>query len=342
MKAKQTTIYDIAKEARVGVGTVSRVLNGSSKVSTDTRAKVLETARELHYQPHSYARWLTRRHSRTVSVIVPHFGHYFYLEILSAVQDRTEKLNIDLVLYGGKAPDQVEANIIRATQNGRTDGLILFSVVLSERSLQILKDSGLPVVLADTESALFDSFIIANAEGAYIATNHLIELGHNSVGMINAQLTTPPAIQRLEGYKRALDRHGIPYSEDLVKTSATDKLGGFYRDAGYQAMLEFLKLGPAMPHAFFVSSDIQAIGAIDALSENGFRVPGDVAIVGFDDIELAQEMKLTTMRQPIYELGALAVERIEFRMSNHKAEIIHKTFSPSLVIRRSCGALRKD
>jgi LacI family transcriptional regulator len=342
LQDRQITIYDIAKAAKVGVGTVSRVLNGSSKVSSDTRAKVLETARELHYQPHSYARWLTRRHARTIAVMVPHFGHYFFHEILSAVQQKTEELNIDLVLYGGKAPDQVEANIIRAIQNGHTDGLILFSIMLSERDIKILKDSGLPVVLADAESPQFDSFTIANSEGAYVATNHLIALGHTSVGMINAQLTTPPAIQRLDGYKRSLEKHGIPFSEDMVKTSATDKWGGFYRDAGYQAMLDFLKCGKDMPKAFFISSDIQAIGAIDALAENNFKVPEDISIVGFDDIELAQEMKLTTMRQPIFELGTLAVERIAFRMSNHKTEIIHKSFSPSLVIRRSCGALNKS
>jgi LacI family transcriptional regulator len=342
LKTRQITIYDIATAAKVGVGTVSRVLNGSTKVSSDTRAKVLETARELNYQPHSYARWLTRRHARTIAVMVPHFGHYFYLEILSAVQQKTEELNIDLVLCGGKAPDQVEANILRAIQNGYTDGLILFSINLSERHIKILKDSGLPVVLADAESSQFDSFTIANSDGAYVATNHLIELGYTSIGMINAQLTTLPAIQRREGYKRALEKHGIPFSEDLIKTSATDKMGGFYREAGYQAMLEFLNLGKAMPKAFFVSSDIQAVGAIDALAENNFKVPEDIAIVGFDDIELAREMKLTTMRQPIFELGTLAVERIAFRMSNNKTEIIHKNFSPSLVIRRSCGALNKS
>lgn len=175
MKDEHITIYDIAKEAKVGVGTVSRVLNNSSKVSPETKRKVLEVAKGLHYHPNTFARWRAGRHNRTVSVIVPHFGHYFYLEILSGVQDRTEKLNFDLVLYGGKAPDQVEANILRAIRNGKTDGLILFSIPLSGRSIEILKDSGLPVVLADTESTQFDSFTIANAEGAYIATNHLIE-----------------------------------------------------------------------------------------------------------------------------------------------------------------------
>jgi len=160
--------------------------------------------------------------------------------------------------------------------------------------------------------------------------------------MINAQLVSTPAVERLQGYRRALEGHGVPYSEKLIKTGTNIKQDGFNRDAGYEAMIEFLKMGPDMPKAFFVSSDIQAMGAITALSENGIRVPEDVSIVGFDDIELARHIRLTTMRQPMFQMGVLAIERLVARMASPDMEILHTTFSPTLIVRESCGALRRN
>ena len=198
------------------------------------------------------------------------------------------------------------------------------------------------MVLVDTLSPEFDSISVANAEGAYAATTHLIELGHRSVGMVNAQLVSAPAVERLEGYKRALESHGISFSESLVRAGANNKQDGFNREAGYEAMMDFIKMDSEMPKAFFVSSDIQAMGVIAALSESGFRVPEDVAVVGFDDIELARHIRLTTMRQPMYQMGVLAIERLVTRMSNPDMEILHTTFSPTLIVRESCGALRRN
>lgn len=133
------------------------------------------------------------------------------------------------------------------------------------------------------------------------------------------------ALGRLDGYKRALYEQGIPFAEGQVKMGSGTRLDGFNREAGYEAMSEFIKQGKNMPRAFFISSNIQAMGAIAALEENGFKVPDDVAIVGFDDIELAAHLKLTTMRQPMYQMGALAVDRLVKRMSLLEMEILYAT-----------------
>ncbi len=336
------TIYDVAKEANVGVGTVSRVLNNHPSVAPETRKRVKDVAERLNYQPHTYAQRLAKRQSETLSAIIPFFTNYFFIEILQGVQDRISQLGYDLVLYGVNNIDQVEGYVSRALQRGRVDGILLFSMKIPEKVIVRLQETNVPVVLVDTVSPHFDSISVANVDGAYAATTHLIELGRRPVGMVNAQLVSAPAIERLQGYKHALEIHGISFSEDLVKTGCTMKQDGFNREAGYEAMSDFIKMGPEMPKAFFVSSDIQAMGAIAALSENEMRVPDDISIVGFDDIELARHLKLTTMRQPMYQMGILAVDRMVARMSNPDLEILHTTFSPTLIVRESCGALRNS
>ncbi|MCL5020839.1 MAG: LacI family transcriptional regulator [Bacteroidetes bacterium] len=336
------TIYDVAREANVGVGTVSRVLNNHPSVTPQTRQRVLDVAARLNYQPHTYAQRLAKRQSETISAIIPFFTNYFFIEILQGVQDRISQLGYDLVLYGVNNLDQVEGYVSRALQRGRVDGILLFSMKLPEKVILRLKETNVPVVLVDTISPYFDSISVANFDGAYAATTHLIELGRLPVGMVNAPLVSTPAVERLQGYKHALETHGVEYSDDLVKTGYSTKQDGFNREAGYEAMVDFIKMGENMPKAFFISSDIQAMGAIAALSENELRVPDDIAIVGFDDIELARHLKLTTMRQPMYQMGILAVDRVVTRMSNTNLEILHTTFSPTLIVRESCGALRNS
>ena len=338
----RVTIYDIAREAKVGIGTVSRVLNNHPNVTPETRRRVMEIIKRLHYQPHTYAQRLARRNAETISAIIPFFSTYFFAEVLHGVQDRISELGYDLVLYGVNHADQVESHINRTLRRGKVDGILFFSMRLPPGSLPRLKESKLPVVLVDTSIPEFDSISVANSEGAYVAVKHLIQLGHRSVGLINAQPTSIPAMERLEGYRRALYEQGLPISDEMVKTGNNTKFDGFNREAGYEAMVEFIKMGEEMPKAFFVSSDIQALGAIEALNDNEFRVPGDAAIVGFDDIELASLFKLTTMRQPMYQMGSLAVERLVKRMSSPDMEILHTKFSPTLIVRESCGALRRS
>ncbi len=338
----KVTIYDVAREAGVGIGTVSRVLNNHPSVTPETRKLVKDVLVRLNYQPHTYAQRLAKRHSETISAIIPFFSTYFFVEVLRGVQDKISQTGYDLVLYGVNDPQQVDSYIIRALDRGRVDGILFFSMQLPDHIVPRLRETATPIVLVDSSSPDFDSISVANAEGAYVATNHLIELGYESVGMIGANPTSNPAAQRLAGFRRAIESHNITFDESIVRRGTSSRLDGFNREAGYQAMTEFLEDGSEMPKAFFVSSDVQAIGALDALNEHGLEVPKDVALVGFDDIELARHVRLTTMRQPMYQMGALAVERLLARMGDPALEILHTTFSPTLIIRESCGAILRS
>ncbi len=337
--AKKITIYDIAREAGVGIGTVSRVLNNNPSVTPETRTRVTEVAKRLSYQPHTYAQRLARQQSETISAVIPFFTSYFFMEVLRGVQEKVSEYGYDLVLYGVEHADEVESYVAKALRRGKVDGILFFSMKMPDRVLADLKESNLPVGLVDAVSPSFDSISVANSEGAYTATTHLLELGHRKVGMVNAQSMSTPALERLQGYRRALEEQGIPYSDSIVRCGKNTRHDGFNRDSGYEAMLDFIAMGPDMPNAFFISSDIQAFGAIAALNEKGLRVPEDVAMVGFDDIELARLMRLTTMRQPMFQMGVLAIERLVARMSHPEMEILHTTFSPTLIVRESCGAL---
>ncbi len=337
MSAK-VTIYDIAKSAGVGIGTVSRVLNNHPNVTPQTRERVKEVVRRMHYQPHTYAQRLARSQSETISAIIPFFTNYFSVEILRGVQEGISRLGYDLTLFGVNDVGQAESSLTRALHRGRVDGILFFSMRLPDRIVPRLRETGIPIVLVDSSYPKFDSLSVANADGAYDATSHLITLGHRKIGMINALQRSVPAMERLSGYRRALESNGIRFSADLVKVGANTKADGFNRDAGYEAMLEFIRMGPDMPRAFFVSSDIQAMGAISALNEHGNRIPEDVSVIGFDDIELANHIGLTTMRQPMYKMGLVAVERLAARMSDPVMQINHTTFLPELVVRQTTSA----
>ena len=331
----KVTIYEIAKSAGVGIGTVSRVINNHPNVTPETRERVKEVMKRMHYQPHTYAQRLARKQSETISVIIPFFTNYFSVEILRGVQDGISRLGYDLTLFGVNDIDQVEAKISRALHRGRVDGILFFSMRLPDKIVPRLRETGIPIVLVDSFYPKFDSISVANADGAYDATTHLISLGHRRIGMVNALERSVPAMERLQGYRRALESHGIPYSPDLVKAGANTKEDGFNREAGYEAMMDFVRMGDDMPRAFFISSDIQSMGAISALTEHGCSVPEDVSVVGFDDIELAGHLRLTTMRQPMYQMGLMAVERLTARMSNPDMKIEHTTFLPELIIRET-------
>jgi LacI family transcriptional regulator len=334
------TIYDIAKKASVGIGTVSRVLNNHPNVSTKTRARVLKIAHDLNYQPHAYAQGLARKKTNTIAAIIPYFTNYFFLEILQGIQDKMLTLGYDIMLYGlnENDPEQFETYLLRATQKGRADGIMLFSLRLPENFSVKYKHINQPFILVDCYHPDFDSIVVDNKAGAYAATKHLIELGHKRIGMINANPISPPAKIRFEGYKTALIESGIHFNEKLYKPSKILKYDGFSREAGYDSMMDMLELTKhELPTAIFVSSDVQAMGVLSAMRDHNLTVPDDIAIVGFDNIELAQHIGLSTISQPMYEMGVLSVGRMLDRLSNRSGSVTHTTFTPKLIVRETSG-----
>jgi LacI family transcriptional regulator len=332
------TIYDIAKKARVGIGTVSRVFNKHPNVSQATKTRVLRIASKLNYHPHPYARGLASRRTNSILAVIPYFTTFFFVEILQAVQLSLAGSECDLILHGVTHPDHAEGTLKKNAVRGRVDGMLIFSLKMPEKYAREYSNSSIPVVLVDTYHPDFDSFSVENVRGASIATNHLISLGHKRIGILNANLESTPARERLKGFKKALKEAGIRIDPDLIKHSKSNRLDGFTHEDGYVLMKRFLSLGSRRPTAVFVSSDIQASGALQAIDEAGIRCPEDIALIGFDDIELARHIGLTTMRQPMSDMGALAVQRLFERMRDPAIASIHKTFVPTLVVRRTCGS----
>ena len=336
------TIYDIAKRAKVGIGTVSRVLNNHPSVAKKTRTRVLDAVSRLNYQPHPYARGLARKRTNSLMVVVPYFTTPFFLEILQGVHSKLTGLDYDLILYGVSHPDHLEQSLARNVFRNRVDGILFISMKMPKSFAERCRDQNIPVVLVDSHHTQFDSLSVDNIQGVTIATTHLISLGHRQIGILNANLKSTPAHDRLEGFQRALFSAGIDPDSQLQKSTLSTDLDGFTQECGYELMQEFLALGPRKPTAIFVSSDVQAIGALRALSEKGIRCPEDVAIVGFDDIELAGPLGLTTMHQPMREMGTFAADILLGRVEEDSFKLIQKSFIPELVIRRTCGASLKQ
>jgi LacI family transcriptional regulator len=338
------TIYDLAREAGVGIGTVSRCLNNHPSVSPETRAKVLAVAKRLSYQPHAYAQRLASKKTNTISTIIPFFTNYFFMEVLQGVQDKAAELGFDLILYGVNNPAQAEYYLRRSLHRGHVDGVMFFSMNFPESFVAKFQQMNLPVVLVDTYHESFDSLRVKNKEGAMRATQHLLSLGHQNIAMINATLENQPARERLDGYRAALEQASLSVSADNIFAASVDKQDGFNREAGYVSMKELIRHSSLRNPitAAFVSSDVQAMGALEAARELGVRIPEDIAMVSFDDIELARHAQLSTMRQPMHEMGSLALEKLRSRMRTPSMPPTLTTFLPELIIRQTCGARGAD
>lgn len=342
------TIYEVAEKAGVGIGTVSRVLNDSPQITPATREKVLRAIKQLNFQPHAMAQGLARRKTHTIGVIVPFFTGYFYVELLRGIQQSLSENNFDLILYGVDDLQKKDACFKRVLQQRRVDGVLLLSMPLAEPFVKDFKRRKLPLVLVDAFHAKFDSITVNNEAGAYLAGVHLVRLGYRHIAMLTGHFESMPAQTRLNGCRRALQEAGMSLSEDMIFTSdslpreVAHKNDGFNQEAGYLAMRDFLATHPrnGSPTAVFVNCDIQAVGAIKAVKEAGLRIPEDIALIGFDDIELAKYVGLTTVHQPMAEMGSKAVERVMSLLENHEQPPQHLRLETRLMVRESCGAAK--
>ncbi len=334
------TIYDVAKKAGVGIGTVSRAINNHPHVSTKTREKVFAIIKDLHYQPHAMARSLARKKTNMIAVIVPVFTGYFFLEVLKGVQQALIHDHYDLILYSIDQVERTDQFLKKTLREKRVDGVLLISLKINDQYAQYFNDAKFPIVLVDSYHHSLDSITVQNELGAFNATKKLLDLGHTRIAMIDGQLKSSPAHERLQGYKKALNSRQIPFDENyLILSDMFSGQDGFNRESGFKAMNKLLALGDNRPTAVFISSDIQAAGAIRAIHENNLAVPDDISIIGFDDIEIAEYLGLSTMRQPMYEMGSLAVHKLIARIEGNREHRFEKHFNTQLIIRDSCSEL---
>lgn len=303
MAKEKVNIYDVAEKAGVGIGTVSRVLNNSEKVKEETRKKVIEVMKELNYRPNKLAQNLASQKANAIAVIVPTFIDHYFVEVLKGIQDALEEEKIDLILYKIDKDKNMMDKILDIVHSKKVDGIAAVTMDISKHDYQQLLKEEIPVVLADEDTLDFHSIYLDDIKGAEMAINYLLDSGYRRLAFINGLKNSQHGINRLKGVKNALAAHDLDLDSELLK------FGDFHTDDGYQSMQEIFELPEEKwPTAVFAASDNQAIGVLQAMEEKGLKAPDDIAVVGYDNIELAKYLKITTIWQPMYKLGHLTVE----------------------------------
>jgi LacI family transcriptional regulator len=297
------TIADVAAHAGVGAGTVSRVLNDSPRVSDATRARVLAAIEVLDYRPNPLARGLSRGRSQTLGVVVPFFTHASAVERLRGIAAALDGSRYDLVLFNVESPVHRDEHFATLTRRDRADGLLIMSLPAPSQSLARLADAGVPVVLVDTSGRGVPAVVTDDVEGGRLATRHLLALGHERIAFIGDDPDNPLGFtagsSREAGYRRTMADAGVELPPGYV-------CHGPHVRAVAHRLTERLLARRDRPTAVFASSDVQALGVLEAVRAAGLDVPDDVSVVGFDDVEVSGYAGLTTVRQPLFESGELA------------------------------------
>ncbi len=331
------TIVDVAREAGVSYSTVSRVFSGFEFVNEETRRKVVAAAEHLGYVVNLQARSLAGGRSNIIGLLVPGIDNGYISEIVKGIDQELAHSQYDLMLYTTHRYEGKEAYYVKLIANGLVDGLILLVPLIIENYLQALPTQDFPYVLVDQvynerPSTTVD---VTNWQGAYDLTNYLFSLGHTRIGFIAGLNELNSASERLDGYRAALKQQRVAYNPELVVD------GDYTPGGGYRAGLNLLRL-PERPTAIFAANDLSAFGAMDAAREFNLDIPGDISIVGFDDIPQASIVypKLTTVRQPLIQMGQVAVRLLLEKLDNPEKEARRVTLGTELVIRDSCAPPR--
>ena len=334
---RTVTIADVAERSGVSTATVSRVLSGAAPARDTTRERVLAAARELDYRPSGIARALKRSETRTIGLLITDIGNPFFPQIVRAVEDEAHRRGYGVVLCNAADDPERELAYLDVLLERRVDGLIVASARTTRRHAARLASVPMPVVLVNAEgpAGSLPRIAVAHRRGARLAAEHLLALGHRRLGHITAPTSLAGAARlRLAGVIDALRSAGLDATELAV--SAGDELV----EGGARAMEELLATRPDVT-GIVCYNDLTAVGALRSARAAGLRVPEDVSIVGFDDIELAAwtDPPLTTVRQPTDVLGRWAVERLTEPPAASANRRV--TLEPTLVVRGSTTPPRR-
>ncbi len=324
------TIYDIAKAAGVSIATVSRVFNQAENVKPQTRKKVLKVADEMGYHPHVYAQGLASKKKNRIVMLVPVMSNYFFTEVLRGIQDSLsdESFELNIVNISNKKDAFLQAE--ETLKKRWAEGYLLVSLHFSEEQLKKLQRYKVPICLVDDFSSKFDSVSFNNEQGAFLATKYLTDKGYRNIVLLSAHSKSIPVRERLKGFKRALKGAGLAYREELVIAGDDMERDGFTELSGYQAMNKILEMDPR-PDACFCTSDIKAVGALKAMKEKGVKIP----LISFDNLTISEYVELSTVNQPMYDMGFRATNKLIQRLHNPDLRISNEIHHPELIIRSS-------
>lgn len=337
MATSRVTIQDIARAAGVSNQTVSRVLNRKPDVSAETRERIESVIKDLGYRPSDLARGLRNKSTRTIGLVVPDSANPFFAEIAKGVENGGFAAGYSVILCNSAQDKARELEHLELLRAKGIDGIIFIATTTEIDHIGPLVESGIPVALFYREAPGLDvdTFAIDNRRAGYLATRHLIDLGHRHIACILPRSDATPSGQRVEGFRAALKEVGVTPSPRLMVR------GDNLIESGARAALDLLDSGEPFS-AIFASNDAMAIGALRALRDRGLRVPDDVSLVGVDDILLASfvDPPLTTVAQDKQEAGERAVasliDRIEGRFTGGRRETLLDT---QLIVRRSTAPI---
>lgn len=337
MKSK-LTIQEIARLAGVSKATVSRVLNGRPGVSPATRRKVEEVISRYSYTPNLVARGLSLKKTGSIGLVVAHTAerlssHLFFIEFLRGINEVLDERGFRLVLATAESEDRYETSCQAMAQGGVVDGAVVLGVRRNDKRLRHFLAAGIPVVTVGRPIGYprVDYVDVDNPGGARMATEYLLRLGHKEILFINGPRDHTASLAREKGYRQAVKSFGLELDEDSIV------YGDFSFESGYEAVRGRLARGRT-PDAVFAASDLAAMGAITAFREAGIQVGKAASVIGFDDIPYAHffDPPLTTVRQPIYEMGREAGLLLLLRLEGAGGEDrLHRVFPTQLVVRES-------
>jgi len=328
----KTTIYDIAKAAGVSIATVSKVINGTGRISTDTRERITEIMQELDYQPSVVASALTGKSTFTIGLLIPDLANPFFAEIARSVEDRGHELGFNLVMCSTDNNSKKEAGYITLLRQKRVDGIIIATGTSIEGLLSGLADYNIPLALIsrDIPTIEADSVRADDDTGAYQAVAHLTGLGHRHIALIAEDPELMTTKERMRGYRRALEDANIAYTDDLVTISNSSV------EAGKQRALELMG-SDHPPTAIVAFNDLLAVGVVQAAKELRLSIPWDLSVISFDNTVLAGivDPPLTSVAVPIQQMGRQIMDMLIERVSGEKGDKRRIVLKPELIIRQS-------
>ncbi|MBP7964122.1 MAG: LacI family DNA-binding transcriptional regulator [Caldilineaceae bacterium] len=325
-----TTMSDVAAQAGVSVTTVSHVINSTRPVSADLRERVVVAMAALNYQPNRLARSLRQGRTHTIGMIVPDNANPYFAEVARGIEETAYQNDYSLILCNSAGDLDRERFYINVLLEKQVDGIILVAAGSSTSNIANIALPPMVVVDRDLPNIHADAVLTENAQGGQLATEHLLALGHRRIACITGASDVTPTAERATGYRQALVAAGVEVDENLVVK------GDFHYASGYAAAKGLLT-GPNPPTAIFACNDLMAVGAISAGIELGLRIPADLSIVGFDDVQLASftNPPLTTVAQPKREMGTLAVSLLLERMADPDIPPRRRWLGTGLVVRGS-------
>jgi LacI family transcriptional regulator len=332
------TIYDVAREAGVSMATVSRVVNNNPNVKPQTRKKVFEAIERLGYRPNAVARGLASKKTTTVGVVIPDISNAIFAEVARGIEDIANMYRYNIILCNADKKKEKEISVINTLLEKQVDGLLFMGGTVTNEHLVAFRSSSVPIVLCATtdDNNSIPAVDIDHEKAAFDAVNLLIQEGHRNIGMISGTLQDPAnGYARFQGYKRALQEANIPIIDEHIR------VGNYRYESGVEAMKYFINLADK-PTAIFAATDEMAIGAIHAIQDANLKVPEDISVISVDNSRMASMVRplLTTVAQPMYDIGAVSMRLLTKLMNKENVEITKIVLPHEIIIRKSVAHVK--